>query len=106
MLPSRHAIRSTTPRGLTWRRASLPKPYGNCDFVTFWLPNLCVCRSEWLRIRAGGDESDVTPPAAAVGGTAVDDADKWWSAKLTANRPICNDMYAKAAKDWLDLKYY
>ena len=55
--------------------------------------------------RAGGDGSDVTPPAAAVDGTAADAADEWWSAKLEANRLICNDMYAKAANDWLDLKY-
>ena len=35
----------------------------------------------------------------------MDGADEWWSANLAANRLICNDMYAKAAKDWLDLKY-
>ena len=64
-----------------------------------------MCRSEWLVDRAGGDESDVTPPAAAVGGTAVDDADEWWSANLANNRLICNDMYAKGAKEFLDLKY-
>ena len=55
--------------------------------------------------RAGGDESDVTAPAAAVDGTAADAADEWWSAKLEANRLICNDMYAKGAKEFLDLKY-
>lgn len=55
--------------------------------------------------RAGGPKCDLTPSTAAVGGTAVDGADEWWSANLAANRLICNDMYAKGAKEFLDLKY-
>ena len=64
-----------------------------------------MCRSQWLLDRSGRDESVVTPPAAAVDGTAADAADEFWIAKLEKNRLICNDMYAKGAKEFLDLKY-
>ena len=38
-------------------------------------------------------------------GTAADAAEEFLIAKFEKNRIMCNGMYAKAAKEWLDLKY-